>query len=96
MVLVVFGRFHAKEGEEEGVALALREVRIPTRAEPGCIEQDVLRSTKDSRQFFVYSRWVDEAAFNRHAEQPHTRLFLEKVQKLIDHPLDVSRAYALL
>jgi quinol monooxygenase YgiN len=50
------------------------------------------RSIRDPRLFYVYSRWTDEAAFERHARLPHTVRFLDKVQKLIDHPLDVTRA----
>lgn len=40
-------------------------------------------------------RFIDEAAFNIHAELPNTARFLERVQPLIDHPLDVTRARVL-
>ena len=42
--------------------------------------------------FYIHSRWTDEAAFERHAGLPHTVQFLERVQTLIDHPLDVTRS----
>jgi len=38
------------------------------------------------------SRWSDEPAFEVHAELPNTLRFLERVQPLIDHALDVTRA----
>ncbi|MGH2670087.1 MAG: putative quinol monooxygenase, partial [bacterium] len=41
--------------------------------------------------FYIHSRWKDEAAFENHAGLPHTVRFLERVQPLIDHPLDVTR-----
>jgi quinol monooxygenase YgiN len=95
MELFIFGRFHARDGQQEAVAAALREVVGPTRQEPGCLAIGQYRSIRDSRLFYVHSRWVDEAAFETHAGLPHTMRFIERVEKLIDHPLDVTRALPL-
>ena len=92
MELVVFVRFHAREGEEGAIADAMREMRGPVRAEAGCLGIEYYRSIRDPRLFHVYSRWIDEAAFDLHADLPHTVRFLERVEPLIDHPLDVTRA----
>jgi quinol monooxygenase YgiN len=92
MELVVFARFHAREGEEEAVADAMREMRGPVRAEAGCLGIEYYRSIREPRLFYVHSRWIDEAAFDLHAILPHTLRFLERVVPLIDHPLDVTRA----
>jgi quinol monooxygenase YgiN len=89
--LFIFARFHGREGQEEAVAAALREVAGPTRAEPGCLAFAAHRSIRDPRLFYVHSRWVDEAAFETHAGLPHTVRFIDRVEKLIDHPLDVAR-----
>jgi quinol monooxygenase YgiN len=35
---------------------------------------------------------VDEAAFDLHAALPHTVSFVEKVEPLLDQPLEVTRA----
>ena len=93
--LFIFARFHAREGKEDAVATALRDVVAPTREEPGCRAIAAYRSTRDPRLFHIHSRWSDEAAFERHSEQPHTRRFLERVQPLIDHPLDITRSRPL-
>jgi quinol monooxygenase YgiN len=95
MELFIFARFHAREGQEAAVAEVLHEVSGPTRAEPGCLFQDAYRSVRDPRLFYVHSRWRDEQAFDRHAQLPHTVRFLEKVQALIDHPMDVNRTHVL-
>jgi quinol monooxygenase YgiN len=92
MELFIFARFHAQEGQDEAVAAALHQVIGPTSEEPGCQSIAAYRSTRDPRLFYIHSCWADEAAFETHAEQPHTVRFLEQVQKLIDHPLDVTRA----
>ena len=90
--LFIFARFHAREGEQEALAGAMRDMLAPSRAEPGCLSIDVFRSTSDPRLFYLHSRWLSEAAFDIHAELPHTLRFLERVEPLIDHPLDVTRA----
>ena len=92
MDVVIFARFRAKEGAEAAVETALREVQAPTRAEPGCIAIQLYRSVRDPRLFYVQSRWRDMAAFDRHADLPHTRRMITCVAPLIDHPLDVTRA----
>jgi quinol monooxygenase YgiN len=95
MELFIFARFHAREGAEATVAEALREVSGPTRQEEGCLFQQAYRSIRDARLFYVHSRWKNEVAFELHASLPHTTRFVTKVQPLIDHPLDVTRAQTL-
>ena len=95
MELFIFARFHAREGREDAVAAALRETVVPSRAEAGCLAIAAYRAARDPRLFFIHSRWVDESAFDLHATLPHTVRFLEQVQPLIDHPLDVNRTTLL-
>jgi len=90
--LYIVGRFHARPGDEGAVEEALRDVLGPSREEAGCASIQAFRSTRDPRLFYIHSRWVDEAAFDHHATLPHTVRFIERVQALIDHPLDVTRA----
>jgi quinol monooxygenase YgiN len=92
MELCIIARFHARVGQEEAVAAAIADVAGPTKSERGCLAYGAYRSTRDSRLFFIYSRWIDEAAFDAHAELPHTKRFLARVEPLIAHALDVTRA----
>jgi quinol monooxygenase YgiN len=92
MELFIFGRFHARPGKESAVEEALRDVVGPSREEAGCLSIQAFRSAHDPCLFYIHSRWVDEAAFDHHASLPHTVRFIERVQALIDHPLDVTRA----
>jgi quinol monooxygenase YgiN len=77
------------------VEAAIRAVVPPTRAEPGCLSIAAYRARRDPRLFHIHSRWTDEIAFDAHAALPHTVAFLESVQPLIDHPLEVTRSEAL-
>jgi quinol monooxygenase YgiN len=95
MELFIFARFHAREGSEAAVEAALRAVVVPTRAEPGCLAINAFRSLRDPRLFYIHLRWIGETAFDVHAELPHTVAFLERVEALVDHPLEVTRSTPL-
>ncbi|HLJ52355.1 MAG TPA: putative quinol monooxygenase [Rhizomicrobium sp.] len=96
MELDTIVRFHAKEGQEDAVADVMREASQPVRAEPGCVFIGYYRSTRDPRLYYIHSRWKDEAAFEVHAELPHTVRFIARMEPLIDHELKVERAYQFL
>ncbi len=94
MELVIIARFQARLGQEKTVAAILSEQAASTRSEPGCLEIGAYASTRDPRLFFIHSRWTDEAMFEVHAELPRTKRFVETMESLIDHPLDVARVRA--
>jgi quinol monooxygenase YgiN len=95
MEITIFARFHALEGKEEAVASELRDAVARVRTEPGCLGIEAYRSVRDPRLFWIHSRWVDEGAFDKHVERPDTNQFVERVQRLIDHPFDVTRTRIL-
>ncbi len=95
MELFIFARFHAREGHEATVAAVLREQTERAREEQGCLANQVFRSIRDPRLFWIHSRWTDDAAFEAHAELPRTVQFVERMETLIDHPFDATRARAL-
>jgi quinol monooxygenase YgiN len=95
MELFVFARFHAHEGQDGAVAAAIHDSVNASRTEAGCVAISAYRSVRDPRLFWIHSRWRDEAAFEIHAGLPHTERFLERVQPLIDHPLDVTRTHPI-
>src|SRR5947209_8228353 len=80
MELFIFARFDAREGHEAAVAAALSEQVAAVRAEPGCLAIAAYRSVRDPRLFWIHSRWIDEAAFEIHAELPRTQRFVERAQ----------------
>ena len=90
--LFIFARFHARPGHEDAVADALLDVVAPSREEPGCLSIHAFRSVRDAGLFYIHSRWKDEAAFEHHAGLPHTVRFVKRMEPLIDHTLDVTRA----
>ena len=97
MTLFIFTRFHARERDEQAVEASLRDVLPPSRQEPGCLEIHAFRAIRDARLFYLHSKWTDEAAFDLHAKMPHTVEFRQRVEPLLDHPLnDVVRTEMIL
>jgi len=86
-----FVRLLARAGNEGAVEEALREVMGPTRAEPGCLSFHLFRSVREPRLFYIHSKWVDGETFQKHAELPHTKRFLQKVDVLLEEPRQVAR-----
>ena len=86
-----FVRLRAREGEERAVEEALLEVMEDSREEAGCVSLHVFRSMRDRGLFYIHSRWVDEAALQAHAELAHTRRSLERVDALLEVPLEATR-----
>lgn len=91
--MVLIARFHAAPGQRDALRAALAEIAVPTRAEVGCRSFEVLASHRDPDLFFVHSRWQDEAAFEYHAELPHTTHFVAAASAAIDHPFDAQRLF---
>ena len=63
MELDVFARFHAAPGQEDRMARVMREQTQAVRLEPGCLFIQACRSKREPARFFLFSRWVDEPAF---------------------------------
>jgi len=95
MELSIFARFHAREGQDATVAEVLRVQTAGVREEQGCLAIQAYRSVRDPRLFYLHSRWADEAAFQGHAELPRTVRFVERMETLIDHPFEATRAIPL-
>ena len=95
MELAIFARFHASAGQEKAVATTLCEQVPAVRVEPGCLAIAAYRSVRDPRLFWIHSRWIDEAAFEIHADLPRTQLFVDRMQRLIDHPFEATRTHPI-
>jgi len=74
---------------------ALGDVVPASRAEAGCLHIHAFRSIRDPQVFYIHSHWKDEAAFETHAAMPHTVRFIERVEPLIDHPVEAQRCEKL-
>lgn len=95
MELDVFARFHAAAGQEDRMARTMGEQVREVRLEPGCLFIQACRSKREPARFFLFSRWIDEPAFQVHADLPATNRFISTMEQLSDQPVDVHRSWPL-
>jgi len=87
MSMHFFVRFEPLPGKEEAFRAAMLANLAPTRAEAGCLSIRMFESIREPRMFAISSEWVDEAAFELHAQLPHTVRFLKTAEPLLPHPV---------
>jgi quinol monooxygenase YgiN len=86
VALAVAVTWHARPGTEERLEGILTEMSALTRAEPGCLIYQPHRSLDLPGVFFIYERFVDEAAFNAHlAGEDYRRLVIDEAVALLEH-----------
>ena len=86
-----FVRFEPLPGKEMRFRDELLRVNKPSRAEIGCLAVRVFESLREPFVFTIHSEWVDEAAFDLHAQLPHTVQFLRAAEELLTHPVQGLR-----
>lgn len=85
-------RFQTHPGSEQLFREELLRVVPPSRAEPGCLSIHACESLRDPSEFAIHSEWIDEAAFERHSQMPHTLRFVEAAERLLTHPIQGWRS----
>lgn len=68
---VITVRWTVKEGEEEAVLAALRELVPASRGEEGCVIYQLHRDPEDARVLFLYEQYRDGDAYQAHADSEH-------------------------
>jgi quinol monooxygenase YgiN len=87
MSVHVFVQFEPRPGKEAEFRKELLQVNEPSRAEIGCLGIYVFESLREPFVFAIHSEWVDEEAFELHAQLPHTVRFLATAEALLTHPV---------
>jgi quinol monooxygenase YgiN len=85
-------RFEPQPGKEAAFREELQRVMEASRQEAGCVDFEVFESVREPRTFAIHSEWADEAAFDLHAELPHTVRFLRAAEELLTHSVQGLRA----
>ena len=68
----------ANPGHEEEVAQIFGKLEVASRQEPGCLMYIVHRHKDDSRTFFIYEQYRDNAALHAHKETAHFQEYAVK------------------
>jgi quinol monooxygenase YgiN len=85
-------RFEPIAGNEAEFRRELLRVVEATRTETGCLAIHAFESLGEPPAFAIHSEWVDEAAFDLHAQLPHTLRFVGAAKELLTHPIEGLRS----
>ena len=73
----------AKPGRQEVVESLLRNLLVPTHAEPGCLLYALHRSQEDTDTFVFIEKWQSEEHLKKHMYSRHVRQAL-RAQEAIE------------
>jgi quinol monooxygenase YgiN len=88
----VFVRFEPLPGKEAAFREEVLRAVEATREEFGCLAIHVFESLRAPATFAIHSEWIDESAFEHHAQLPHTVHFLEATNELLTEPVKGLRS----
>lgn len=74
-MLVVAGHIRVADAGRETVIAAARAFTRAARLAPGCISCSVSVDVDDPSLLHIFQEWRNQAAFDRHADQPYATHF---------------------
>ena len=86
----------AKEGKETELERILLDLIPPTLKEPGNIAYVPHKSVENSQSFMFDELWENEKAIEEHFKQPHMFNLLEKLNPLLERPLELKRYHEIV
>jgi quinol monooxygenase YgiN len=84
-------RFEPLPGKAAEFREELLRVIECTRTERDCLSIRAFEALREPLVFAIHSEWTDEAAFERHAQLPHTVRFIAAAERLLPHPVEGLR-----
>ncbi len=83
-MLVVVAVMKAKEGFEQEMETALRDMIPKVEAEEGTLTYALHRARKDPGKFLMYEKYQDKASFSFHSATPYFAELFGKIAPLLD------------
>jgi quinol monooxygenase YgiN len=84
MSVILYAEFTAKPGSETEVATLISGLAEDVRREPGNTEFTVYRERDNSRKFFVFEQYRDDASFDAHIGADYGLIFNQRLSSLIE------------
>ena len=88
--VTVVARIKARPGMEEEVRKELLALVAPTTKERGCITYDLHQAADDKARFMFYENWCSREDLEEHLGKPHLISFLDKADRLLAEPVEIS------
>lgn len=87
--LINLAVFHARSGNTNKLEAELLSLVEPTREEPGCLQYDICRSSKDPDELLVNERWRSQQDFELHVKTPYVESFMKKIPDLCTKNVEI-------
>jgi quinol monooxygenase YgiN len=93
-MIIVTGRVKARPEHFEAVRAASLAHVHRSRTEEGCISHGVAVDCEDPHALVFFERWRDQAALQKHFDQPASKAFVGALRDLVAEPplLDIYPA----
>jgi quinol monooxygenase YgiN len=88
----VVARVIALPDKVEQLKAVLIELIEPTRAEPGCIQYELLQNITNPTDFTFVEEWSSVTALENHLQSPHLQTAIAKINGLVAQQPDI-RSY---
>jgi quinol monooxygenase YgiN len=82
--MILYAEFTAKPGAESEVGTLISGLAEDVRREPGNTEFTVYRERDNSRKFFVFEQYRDQASFDAHISAEYCVIFNQRLRSLIE------------
>jgi quinol monooxygenase YgiN len=86
----------AKKGKESELERFLLDLIPPTLQEPGNIAYVPHKSVENPQAFMFDELWENEKALEEHFKQPHMGNLIEKLNPLLERPLELKRYHEII
>jgi quinol monooxygenase YgiN len=84
--IVVLATAKAKPGKEPDLEQALREAAAPTKAQHGCLQFELYRSTEDPAVITAFERWSSNEDHERHLQGDHIKTLMTRFDGILAAP----------
>ena len=82
--------FHAKPGCREQLTEALLKLIEPVRAEPGCLQYDLIQDQENENLIILIVKFENQDLMKQHENQAYIKLFSENEFLVLDAELNMD------
>lgn len=88
--VTVIAHANAVKGKEKELEKVLQALVEPTRAEKGCLNYDLHRSSENSGAFVFHENWVSQADLDAHLKTEHIARMVAASKDLLANPISIT------
>jgi len=88
--MVVIAKMKAKQGKEQELETALKDMVEKVKTEEGTLAYTLHRSMNDGTVFVLYEKYTDPETFGKHSETAHFKELMGITAPLLDGGLTVD------